>query len=93
MVGVRRGKVADSMTTSAITEKEKMARFRITCCKDCQKRSPECHGSCEEYKTQRAELDETNAETRKKYEAQKALDGFLFGNIERTNKRLNRKGR
>ena len=70
-----------------------MARFKITCCRDCPNRSPECHGSCEEYKTQRAELDETNAEARKKAEAQKALDGFMFGNIERTKKRLNRKGR
>ena len=71
-----------------------MARYKIDCCTpDCPKRSGECHGTCKVYKEQRAELDETNAEARKKADVNKALDGFMFGNIERTNKRLNRKGR
>lgn len=26
---------------------------KITCCKDCQKRSPGCHGKCTEYISQR----------------------------------------
>lgn len=71
-----------------------MARYKIDCCTpDCPKRSGVCHSTCQEYKTQRDELDATNAEIRKKYDIKCGLNGFLFDNIERTNKRLNRKGR
>lgn len=32
----------------------------ITVCKDCPKRHPECHSSCEWYKAERRALDEEN---------------------------------
>jgi hypothetical protein len=71
-----------------------VARYKIDCCtKDCPNRSGECHSTCERYKTQRAEYDATMAELKKKEDIQKGLQGFLIENIERTNKRLRRKGR
>ena len=66
-----------------------MATTKITCCKDCQDRYPCCHGSCEKYITQRAELDAYNAEQRKKAEVKDGLNAFLFNSIERTNKQIN----
>ena len=70
-----------------------MARYKIDCCtKDCPKRSGDCHSTCKEYKEQRAEYDETMAEVKKKADVQKGLNGYLADSIERTNKRLNRKG-
>lgn len=36
---------------------------KIECCRDCAppKRRPGCHGSCPEYRMERAELDKKNA--------------------------------
>lgn len=41
---------------------------KIECCRDCAppKRRPGCHGSCPEYRMERAELDKRNAEEWKK---------------------------
>lgn len=41
---------------------------KIECCRDCAppKRRPGCHGSCPEYRMERAELDRKNAEERAK---------------------------
>lgn len=70
-----------------------MARYKITYCKDCQHRNGECHSTCKEYKEQRAEYDETMSELKAKNEVRNSLNNFMFNNIERTNKHLNRKGR
>lgn len=70
-----------------------MARYKIDCCHNCPEREPGCHGICQKYKEQRAEFEETMAEVKKKHSVQKGLSNALFDNIERTNKRLNRKGR
>jgi hypothetical protein len=71
-----------------------MARLKIDCCKpDCPKRSGECHGTCEKYKKQRAELDATNAEKAKEREAQSSLNGFKAENIHRYKKRINNRNR
>ena len=70
-----------------------MARYKIDCCQDCEKRVPGCHGSCEVYQTQRAELNETKAEKRKEYEIKIGLDRFMFDCIERSNKRNNYRGK
>lgn len=70
-----------------------MARYKITCCKDCPNRHPGCHGSCNKYQEQKAEYDETMSEVKEKRGVSQGLNGFMFNNIERTNKRLNRKGR
>lgn len=42
-------------------------RKKIKCCKDCvpPKRCKDCHSTCKEYLTERAELDKTNAKIRK----------------------------
>lgn len=41
---------------------------KIECCRDCAppKRRPGCHGSCPEYRMERAELDRKNAEENRK---------------------------
>ena len=74
-----------------------MARYKIECCLNCGNRSPGCHSTCEEYKTQRAELDETSAEKRKQHEIESGVKGILIDAMERNNKRThyrkhNRKG-
>lgn len=65
-----------------------MARYKIECCYKCQKRCPGCHSTCEDYKTEKAELDETNAAQRKQYEAKNNLDRSLFDNIHKCTKRV-----
>ena len=71
-----------------------MARYKIDCCQpNCPKRSGECHSTCKEYKEQRRELDETNAELRKKGEIRRNLETQKANNIERIYKRCNLKGR
>lgn len=66
-----------------------MARYKIDCCFQCEDRQPGCHGSCEEYKKQRAEMDETKAAIMKRYEVKVNLDGCLFDSIHRSTKRVN----
>ena len=66
-----------------------MARYKIDCCLNCPKRHVGCHSECEAYKTQRAEYDATMAEKRKKYDISVGLNGFMYDNIERTNRKLN----
>lgn len=63
-----------------------MARYKIECCLNCQKRSGGCHSTCEEYKKQRAELDETNAEILKKKETQKSIDTAMFDSMDKYRK-------
>jgi hypothetical protein len=63
-----------------------MARFKITCCHHCENRSAGCHGSCEEYKTQRAELDATMAEKRKEYETDMSVASFLYESTQKRTK-------
>lgn len=71
-----------------------MARYKIDCCQpNCPKRSGECHSTCKEYKKQRAELDATNAETMKKKEIDKNLNGHFFTCIDRYHKRINNRNK
>lgn len=37
----------------------------MACCKDCPDRAPHCHGKCERYLKERAELDALNEKIRK----------------------------
>ncbi len=66
-----------------------MARYKIECCQDCATRHPGCHSECEKYKTERAELDETLAEAKKKHHIKTGLNGFLFDSIYKTNRKRN----
>lgn len=71
-----------------------MARYKIDCCTpDCPNRHGECHGTCEKYKTQRAELDATNEEIIKQKEIKRNLDGFVASGIDRYRKRIHNKNR
>ena len=70
-----------------------MARYKIDCCMNCPDRYPGCHGKCERYITQKAELEETQAQRRKKYEVECRLNSELYKSVERTNKWLHKKGR
>lgn len=65
-----------------------MARYKITCCKDCEDRQPGCHGSCEKYAQEKAEYDETMTQKRKEYEIKMGLDSFLFDTIHNNTKRM-----
>lgn len=66
-----------------------MARYRISCCKDCPDRLPCCHSHCAKYIQEKAEYDETMAQKRKEQNLKIGLDGFRYESIERTNKRDN----
>lgn len=39
----------------------------ISCCKDCPDREPHCHGNCERYLKERAELDAMKESVRKQH--------------------------
>ena len=68
-------------------------RNRIDCCKDCvDDRHPGCGATCEEYKRQRAELDESNAINRRKREAQLYLSNSVVNgkDARSKNKKKNR---
>ncbi len=56
---------------------------KITCCKDCANRHPACHGSCEKYIQQKAELDARKAEARKQYEINKGITQFRYDGINK----------
>lgn len=58
-----------------------MAIDKITYCKDYADRHPGCHGSCEKYISQRAELDAVKAEARRKYEIQSGIASFRYDGI------------
>lgn len=50
-------------------------------CKDCEKRTMNCHGSCEGYKEYRKKLDEINKENSKKrisFDSPNYRDGWQF---------------
>jgi hypothetical protein len=48
----------------------RQGRPKITCCNGCTERvaDPNCHGYCEKYLAERAQLDQRNAEVRKRQE-------------------------
>lgn len=66
-----------------------MARYKIECCLNCGNRAAACHSTCEEYKTQKAELDATREEQRKRHELEAGIKGTLIDAMERNNKRTN----
>ena len=66
-----------------------MARYKITCCHNCEKRFPGCRGSCDEYKTQRAELDATRAETKLAHDTAFNLNCFYYDSVHKRTKRVN----
>ena len=65
-----------------------MARYKIECCYNCQKRCPGCHSTCEDYKTQKTELDETMAAQRNRNETKNNLNRALFDTIHKCTKRV-----
>ena len=70
-----------------------MARYKIECCYKCPKKQGDCHSTCKEYKQQREEYDATMSEVKKKHDVRSGLNACMYDTIERTNKRLSRKGR
>ncbi len=55
-----------------------MARYKIDCCRDCPDRKPGCHGSCETYKQQKQEYEQTKEEKMKQAKIQQGLDEYKF---------------
>lgn len=66
-----------------------MSRYKITCCMGCTDRHPGCHGSCDEYKQQKAEYDETKAEKDKRKAIEAGLDSCLYSSVHRIARRTN----
>ena len=68
-------------------------RLKITCCNGCTDRvaDPNCHGYCEKYLSQRAELDKSNAEMRKKQEVAWGLNEQKFDSYHRIEKQMHRR--
>ena len=69
-----------------------MARYKITCCLGCVDRNPGCHSVCEKYIQQRAELDASKAEERKKHSVEVGLNECLSASIHKYSKKNNRRG-
>jgi hypothetical protein len=80
-------------TTVGKGKRNTMARYKIECCYNCPDRYVGCHSSCETYKTQRAELDQTNAEKRKKYEVTQRLNSELADSCAKNQRRTNYRNR
>lgn len=59
----------------------------IFSCKDCKDRFPGCHGTCETYKQQRAELDKRKAEAKKKRDIEVGLNNYFYDSMNKINKR------
>lgn len=66
-----------------------MATVKITVCKDCATRHPGCHGTCEKYIQQKAELDQWKAEQRKQLEIDQGLSAFRYDGINKVCKHRN----
>ena len=47
-------------------------------CKDCDKRTPGCHGSCEEYQKYRRDLDEQNQKVRDEKQKDRVWDDYKY---------------
>lgn len=70
-----------------------MDRYKITCCFCCPDRIPGCHGTCEKYKTEKAEYEATKAAQDKAKAIRTGLDASLYASVERTAKRTNYRDR
>lgn len=53
------------------------------CCKDCEKRTPECHCACEEYKAYKKELDEYNEVVRKAKAQDRLMSDYIKANYKK----------
>lgn len=53
-------------------------RTKIDCCKGCIQRQSGCHSVCEEYRKQKAELDESNAARRTQSNADAAYSNYRY---------------
>ena len=62
----------------------------VTVCKDCQERHVGCHGTCEKYKTQKAEWDAQRDEINRKKQHEYAMDGHKRDTQDYWRKRRNR---
>lgn len=60
-----------------------MATERITCCRDCADRNPGCHGTCEKYIQQKAELEAWKAEQRKQEDIKRGLNAYRYDGINK----------
>ena len=58
-------------------------RTRITCCKDCNKRTVGCHSTCDDYIRQNDELNEFRAAQRAETDAAKELREYHKHNDKR----------
>ena len=65
-----------------------MARYKIECCYNCADRHPCCHSSCERYKQERAEYDETIAAQKREADIQKGLKSAAYDYNYKVNKRI-----
>lgn len=65
-------------------------RTKIDCCNGCTERQadPNCHGFCKKYLEQRAELDETLAEERKKQQISSGVTNQTYACLDKVTKRI-----
>ena len=70
-----------------------MARYGIKCCVNCEKRQTYCHSTCEDYKKERAEMDETSEGMRKQKDLELGIRGQLIDSMDRNHKRTHYRNR
>ena len=58
-------------------------------CRGCQRRTAECHASCEDYKRYKAELAAFNAELKAAKQPEQTANGYAIARHKRMKKRRN----
>ena len=64
-------------------------RKKIECCRDCQKRHAGCHSTCDDYKREKAELEELNSARRTKANADAAYTSYHIDNKKKRRAKYN----
>lgn len=59
---------------------------RIKCCRDCTERHLGCHGTCERYKKEQADMLASREEIRKQKEKDIPYENYKFASIDKMRK-------
>ena len=66
---------------------------RIKCCRECTERHLGCHGTCERYKAEQAEMQASREEIRKQKEKDIPYENYKFASIDKMRKAQKRKNK
>lgn len=64
-------------------------RKKIECCRDCQKRHAGCHSTCEDYKREKAELEELRSAMQAQKDSDTIYASYHIDNKAKRRAKLN----